>query len=162
MHFTFNAQDLTIIDHLNAIEDLKKRKLKIIGNPINRYKEDPVRMLRAIRLNIKLGFSIDNDTAKPIKDLSPLIKQVSNARLYDEVLKLFLHGYGKDTFVSLRKFNIFKQLFPQTEEILKKNTDQSKKYMLLITNSLSNTDDRVKKINQLRLLFFLQSFFGQS
>ena len=141
----FNAQDLTIIDHLNAIEDLKKRKLKIIGNPINRYKEDPVRMLRAIRLNIKLGFSIDNDTAKPIKDLSPLIKQVSNARLYDEVLKLFLHGYGKDTFVSLRKFNIFKQLFPQTEEILKKNTDQSKKYMLLITNSLSNTDDRIKK-----------------
>ncbi len=141
----FNAQNLTIIDHLNAIEDLKKRKLKIIGNPINRYKEDPVRMLRAIRLNIKLKFSIDNETSRPIKDLSPLIKQVSNARLYDEVLKLFLHGYGKDTFISLRKFNIFKQLFPQTEEILKKNTNQSKKYILLITNSLSNTDDRIKK-----------------
>ena len=141
----YNAEDQTIIDYLNAIDDLSKKKLRIIGEAKIRYEEDPVRMLRAIRLSIKLGFSIHPETARPIKDLAPLLKQVSNARLFDEVLKLLLSGYGKDTFIALRKYNIYKQILPQSESFLKKNNDQAKKYILLIRNALSNTDDRIKK-----------------
>ncbi|HTF95888.1 MAG TPA: polynucleotide adenylyltransferase PcnB, partial [Cellvibrio sp.] len=92
--FTVNAlyytlKDFSVIDYCNGMEDLKNRTLRMIGDPATRYKEDPVRILRALRFAAKLGFTIDSKTAKPIRDLGNLLLNVSDARLFEEVLKLF-------------------------------------------------------------------------
>lgn len=115
----YSPIDFTIIDYCNGLQDLKKRTLRIIGDPTTRYKEDPVRMLRAIRFGAKLGFSIDSATAKPIRQLGSLLENVSDARLFEEVLKLFLGGSATATFGLLREYDLLRHLFPGTDQALK-------------------------------------------
>ncbi|HEX7763991.1 MAG TPA: polynucleotide adenylyltransferase PcnB, partial [Cellvibrio sp.] len=95
--FTVNAlyytlKDFSVIDYCDGMSDLKTRTLRMIGDPATRYKEDPVRMLRALRFAAKLGFNLEPNTAKPIRELGGLLLNVSDARLFEEVLKLFLSG----------------------------------------------------------------------
>jgi poly(A) polymerase len=141
--FTVNAlyysvRDFTVHDFCNGVEDLKHRVLRIIGHPETRYREDPVRMLRAVRLAAKLGFSIDPATAAPILNLRQLLQNVPPARLFDEILKLFMAGFGVATFELLREFNLFEQLFPDASAQLSDDANLN-----LVLNALAGTDQRI-------------------
>ena len=145
--FTVNALYYTtdgfrVLDFCSGVDDLKAKKIRIIGNPIERYKEDPVRMLRAIRFAAKLDFTIEENTQKPIDELSYLLDSISSARLFDETLKLMTGGYAEKTFEMLRKFQLGTYLFAPTLEALSESDDSSTNLVVL---ALKNTDDRLAK-----------------
>jgi len=117
------------------------RRLKLIGDPEQRYREDPVRMLRAVRLAAKLGFEIDADTAAPIAPLAPLLAEAAPARLFEEILKLFLSGHGVASFEGLERFGLLKVLFPETAAALASNRSGALRRMVLA--GLAGTDQRV-------------------
>jgi len=94
----YNIADFSVWDYVSGVEDIAARRLRLIGDPETRYREDPVRMLRAARFEAKLGFDIDPDTARPIATLRELLSAVPPARLFDETLKLFLAGHGARSF----------------------------------------------------------------
>ncbi|MEH6649195.1 MAG: polynucleotide adenylyltransferase PcnB [Motiliproteus sp.] len=144
--FTINAlyytiEDFSVHDYAGGWQDLQQRTLRMIGDPEARYREDPVRMLRAIRFAAKLEFIIAPDTQEPIKRLAPLLRDIPAARLHEEVLKLFLSGQGETTFMMLRQFNLFGALFPLTEREL--NGDNGDYAERLILEALRSTDDRI-------------------
>src|SRR5690625_7148933 len=91
---------------------MKKRHLRIIGDQVTRYKEDPVLMLRAIRFAAKLGLRIEESTAQPIFELGQLLGNIPPARLFEEVLKLFMNGYAAATFTLMREYRLLEHLFP--------------------------------------------------
>ena len=144
--FTVNAlyyttRDFSVHDYCNGLEDIKTRTLRMIGDPSTRYKEDPVRMLRAIRFAGKLGFKIEPGTAKPIGELGGLLANVSEARLFEEVLKLFLNGSATATFHLLREYDLLKQLFPGADAAIKTGDPLA---LALIERSMINTDKRIR------------------
>ena len=144
--FTVNAlfYDLKtgdVLDHVNGMADIKKRQLRLIGDPETRYREDPVRMLRAIRFAAKLGFSIHPDSEQPIYTLGHLLKNIAPARLFDETLKLFHGGKALETFHQLRQYGLLEYLFPLTEHSL--NVEGKDEFLNFIEISLSNTDKRI-------------------
>nr|WP_207061529.1 polynucleotide adenylyltransferase PcnB [Motiliproteus sp. SC1-56] len=148
--FTVNAlyysvRDFSIHDHANGVEDLDNRTLRLIGDPEARYREDPVRMLRAVRFAAKLGFTMAEETEEPICRLAPLLGDIPAARLFEEVLKLLLGGRGEETFKLLREFNLFTPLFPATQRLLERGGDQAELCEELIIAALRNTDKRIKK-----------------
>lgn len=140
--FTINAiyydiSNLSLLDYANGMEDLNNRVIRLIGDPYQRYKEDPVRMLRAIRFVAKLDFTIASETAAPIKNLANLLTDIPAARLFEEVQKLFLTGHAVKSLAQMRKYDLFIQLFPLTESCLN-NSIAAK----LIQEVLENTDAR--------------------
>lgn len=144
--FTVNALyyspiDFAVYDHTGGMEDLKKRTLRMIGDPVTRYKEDPVRMLRAIRFAGKLGFAIEPNTADPIHELGPLLQNISEARLFEEVLKLFLGGSALATFSLLRDYGLLAHLFPDTHNALEAGDLLG---LGVIEQTMSNTDKRIR------------------
>lgn len=144
--FTINAlyysvSDFAIYDFANGIEAIKQRRIELIGDPETRYREDPVRMLRAIRFATKLNMEIAPATAEPIHELAVLLKNIPSARLFDESLKLLLAGKAFDNFIMLRDFGILKQLLPLVHKVLKQ--DSEGKVFQLITSALQDTDERV-------------------
>ena len=110
----YNIEDFSIWDFVDGVSDVKARRLKLIGDPETRYREDPVRMLRAVRFAAKLDFSIEPNTERPIKQLAYLLDGVPPARLFDEVLKLFLSGFGARAYRLLQQYGLFEHLFPQS------------------------------------------------
>jgi poly(A) polymerase len=110
----YNIEDFSIWDFVDGVSDIKERRLKLIGDPETRYREDPVRMLRAVRFAAKLDFSIEPATERPIKQLAYLLDGVPPARLFDEVLKLFLSGFGAKAYRLLQQYGLFEHLFPQS------------------------------------------------
>ena len=100
------------------MQDIEARTLRLIGDPATRYREDPVRMLRAVRFAAKLDFTLADDTEAPIYELAPLLLQIPPARLFDEVLKLFMAGHGLMTFRLLSHYDLFGMLFPESEEAM--------------------------------------------
>jgi poly(A) polymerase len=110
----YNIEDFSIWDFVDGVNDVKARRLKMIGDPEMRYREDPVRMLRAVRFAAKLDFSIEPNTERPIKQLAYLLDGVPPARLFDEVLKLFLSGFGAKAYELLQQYGLFEHLFPQS------------------------------------------------
>lgn len=139
LYYTLN--DFAIHDYTGGMRDLEQRTLRIIGDPATRYKEDPVRMLRAVRFAGKLGFQIHPATAKPIAELAPLLRNVPPARLFEEVLKLFMAGSATATFNLMREYQILGELFPGTEEALAAGDEQG---LALIEQTMANTDKRVR------------------
>ncbi len=144
--FTVNAlyydlHDFSLIDYCEGIKDLEKRRLRIIGDPETRYKEDPVRMLRALRFAAKLGFSIETTTAKPISELSHLLLNVSDARLFEELLKLFLNGSATATFYLLREYDLLSILLPGTDAALKSGDTLG---LAIVEKCMTNTDKRIR------------------
>jgi len=109
----YNIDDYSIWDFVAGVDDVRARRLKLIGDPETRYREDPVRMLRAVRFAAKLGFSIEPATEEPIRHLAHLLDGVPAARLFDECLKLFLSGFGAKSFRLLQQYGLFERLFPQ-------------------------------------------------
>lgn len=121
--FTINAvyYDLRkqeLIDFHAGIYDLQHEIIDIIGDPEVRYSEDPVRIIRALRFAAKLGFKLSSRTSSPIAQMAKLLEQVSNARMFEEVNKLFLTGHGLQSFKILREYGIFSILFPGLDEYL--------------------------------------------
>lgn len=136
----YNIADFALYDFTNALEDIKARTIRLIGDPETRYREDPVRMLRAVRFSAKLGFTIEQHTAAAIKPLAHLLKEVPPARLFDECNKLFLSGHGERTFEALHTYGLFAQLFPHSSQYLQENST----HHALFLQALRNTDERLK------------------
>lgn len=144
--FTINAlyydiRDFTVVDYTGGVADLKAGMIRMIGEPAARYREDPVRMLRAVRFAAKLGFRIEEKTAAPIRELAPLLATVPPARLYEEVLKLFHSGYAAETFELLRHYGLFRYLFPLTDEALKRGEQGFP--LVFVPKALAGTDARI-------------------
>jgi poly(A) polymerase len=138
----YNIADFSIIDYAGGIADIEAGVLRLMGDPGVRYREDPVRMLRAVRFATKLGFRLDPTTEQPIKTLAPLLGDIPPARLFEEVLKLFLNGSALANFEMLRHYYLFGQLFPLTEESL---THEENSFPLtLIGHGMANTDARIE------------------
>ena len=110
-----------ILDFTGGMLDIQKRKLRVIGDPTQRFHEDPVRILRAIRLAAKLGFNIEHSCEMAIYSLSHLLHQVPPSRLFDELLKLLFHGYAEKTYACLQKYDCFKELFPDVASVLQED-----------------------------------------
>lgn len=144
--FTINAlyydiRDFSVIDHVGGMIDLEAGRVSLIGEPEVRYREDPVRMLRAIRFAAKLGFRISQETGDPIETLAPLLGDVAPARLFDEMLKLMHGGNAAETFELMRHYDLFRPLFPATHAILRE--EEGNFPHTFIIRALENTDRRV-------------------
>ena len=146
--FTVNAlyytvKDFSIVDYTNGIKDLKFKTIRMIGDPNVRFKEDPVRMLRAIRFAAKLGFHIQHDDEISIKNALDenihLLEAVSSARLFDEVLKLFMSGYAEAVYELLHRENIYQKLFPANK------ASKTDFYFEFVKQGLINTDKRIQQ-----------------
>lgn len=137
----YNAQNGSIVDYTGGFADIQSKTIRMIGDPALRYQEDPVRILRAIRFSAKLHFDIHPDTASPIYSLANLIEQVSNARLYDEVVKLWQCHEATRVFAMLKAYRIFDRLFPATA-ILMEQIPEIEKFIAI---ALENTDLRLKE-----------------
>ena len=144
--FTVNAlyydvADFSVLDYVGGMDDLKAGVIRLIGDPEQRYREDPVRMLRAIRFAAKLGMRLHADTEAPIHTLGHLLRDIPPARLFDEVLKLFMAGSGVQTFELLRLHGLFRHLFPATDRCLSRELNGFPRTLLV--RALASTDERV-------------------
>ncbi|MBS0228718.1 MAG: polynucleotide adenylyltransferase PcnB [Proteobacteria bacterium] len=144
--FTANAlyysiADFGVHDYVGGFDDVQARTLRLIGEPEARYREDPVRMLRAARLAAKLDFSIEPATAAPIPRLASLLADAAPARLFEEAMKLFLAGHARASFEQLEALGLLPELLPETAQALASNKSGALRRMLL--QGLRNTDARV-------------------
>jgi len=155
----YNIADFSIIDYTGGMADIEKGVLRLIGDPDTRFREDPVRMLRAVRFATKLGFRIDAGTEHPIKTLAPLLGDIPPARLFDEMLKLFLGGSALDNFEMLRHFDLFGQLFPLTERAL--SHEENHFPLTLIARGMANTDKRIEEGKPVTPAFLFALFLWQ-
>ena len=143
--FTINAlyyttADFAVYDYTSGLRDLDEKIIRIIGDPETRYREDPVRMLRAVRFAAKLNFTIEKNTAKPILRLAPSLADIPAARMFDEVLKLLMSGYGADVYKLMQQYGLFEPLFPQTQPCL-----QQPQANILVEQAIKNTDARIQQ-----------------
>lgn len=142
--FTLNAlyydpTTETVVDYHNGFNDLKNRTVRIIGDAETRYREDPVRMLRALRFAAKLDANIDADTHAPISHLADLIINVPDSRLFDESIKLLSCGNALTCLKLIHAEGLHHQLFPLMDDLLA-NEDQ----LAFVDNALARTDSRVR------------------
>ena len=141
----YNIHDFSVVDYTGGLQDLENKLIRIIGDPEQRYREDPVRMLRAARFAAKLGFDIEPNTEAPILELADRINHVPPARLFEEVLKLFLSEQAVATFKLLRKYNLFDKLFPLTAEKLNAENSSGHDTEEFILQGLANTEERIRQ-----------------
>ena len=134
----FDPVSEEVVDFHGGLADLKKRTMRVIGDPETRYREDPVRMLRAVRLCAKLGLTLDPATREPIRELAPLMERVPPARLFDEMLKLLLSGHASACLRQLRDVGLQKGLLPLLDVILEQPLGER-----FVTLALAQTDERV-------------------
>src|SRR3982751_91255 len=119
----YNIADFSIWDYTGGVEDIRAHRLKLIGDPVTRYREDPVRMLRAARFEAKLGFSLDGATGTSIASLRELLGSVPPARLFDETLKLFLTGHGARSLEVLQAHGLLAELLPTVASYLARHPE---------------------------------------
>ena len=134
----YNPADETISDYHHGVADLKQKTLRMIGDPKARYREDPVRMLRGVRLAAKLGLAIDPTARAPIRQMAPLLENVPPARLFDEMLKLLLSGHAVPCLRQLRDEGLHHGLLPLLDVILEQPLGER-----FVWLSLASTDERV-------------------
>jgi poly(A) polymerase len=155
----YNIEDFSIWDYVGGVEDVRARTLRLIGDPETRYREDPVRMLRAVRFQAKLGFSLHPGTQEPLGRLAGLLDGIPPARLLDEFQKLFLAGFGQRAFALLSEHGLLEHLFPATAAWLAAEKDGMT--MRLIQAGLANTDRRVAEGRSVTPMFlFAVLLFG--
>ncbi|WP_157736348.1 polynucleotide adenylyltransferase PcnB [Granulosicoccus antarcticus] len=151
----YNIADGSVVDYVGGLADLKAGVFKLIGEPVTRCKEDPVRVLRAVRLAAKLKFSIDEPTLAAMKQVRTELKSTPPPRLFEEVLKLFQGGYALRSFHSVREHDLLRYLFPMLDERLKAGDEN---LVSMLDAALTNTDRRVaqgKPITPAYLLAFM-------
>jgi len=141
--FTANAlyydpSSQEVLDFHNGYADIEAGVLRMIGQPETRYAEDPVRMLRAVRLSAKLGLKIESGTQAPIAKMADLLQDVPPSRLFDEMLKLFLSGHAIESVSALREQHLHHGLLPMLDVVLEQ--PMGERFVML---ALQNTDDRI-------------------
>ncbi|WP_084616773.1 polynucleotide adenylyltransferase PcnB [Pseudidiomarina sediminum] len=138
----YNIADFAIYDFANGVRDIDNGVLRMIGDPETRYREDPVRMLRAIRFATKLSMRMDESVATPIRQHAQLLQNIPPARLFEECLKLFTAGKALANFELLSDYHLFQQLFPMLKSYLQ--TPEEAPYQML-RQTFSDTDARINK-----------------
>ncbi len=151
----YNIADFTIWDYADGVDDVRRRQLVLIGDPEQRLREDPVRMLRAVRFAAKLDFSIDSAVVEAMRHQARLLSNVPAARLFDEFLKLFQSGHAERTFDLLCEHGLFAEMFPATDQELRQDND----FMKFLRAALANTDSRVREGKSVTPMFLLGVFF---
>lgn len=139
----YNIRDFSIVDYTGGIADLQAGKIKLIGDVETRYREDPVRILRALRFVGKLSLTLDGETETHIAALAKLLLDIPAARLFDEVLKLYLSGKAVETHQLLVKYGVFAYLFPESARLIAAAPDSI--VARLLTRALENTDKRIQE-----------------
>ncbi|XOV81336.1 MAG: polynucleotide adenylyltransferase PcnB [Aestuariibacter sp.] len=157
--FTVNAMyydiaDFSVKDFANGQEAIARREIDLIGDPETRYREDPVRMLRAVRFAAKLDFHITPRTEQSIPGLASLLSHVAPARMFEEVIKLFISGAGVATFKEMQRLHLFGELFPSIQPLLV--NEQGREYRFLV-KVLENTDNRINTGMRVTPAFFYAS-----
>ncbi|MCR3756037.1 MAG: poly(A) polymerase I [Sodalis sp. Psp] len=137
----YSVSDFTLRDYTGGLKDLQEGTIRLIGDPETRYREDPVRMLRAVRFAAKLDMTISRETAEPIPRLAALLHDIPPARLFEETLKLLQAGYGEVTYRLLCACQLFQPLFPLISRNFTKYGDTYMEQM--ITHVLNDTDRRL-------------------
>lgn len=160
--FTVNAlyycsSDFSVYDYVQGLSDLEQRQIRIIGDPEKRYREDPVRMLRAVRFAAKLDFSIDDTTAQPLAELGYMLEAIPAARLFDEMLKLFMTGNALPTFKLLRQHELLEHLFPATATAV----EETEYALPLIEAALASTDQRIAEDKPVTPAFLLAALLWE-
>lgn len=151
--FTINAlfydpRHHEIVDYTNGLGDIRKKTIRLIGTPEVRYREDPMRMLRALRFAAKLNFQIDKATDASMHHMGPLLLSVPPARLFEETMKLFTHGYAVPVMALLRHYRFEQILFKFAD-----NYDEND--WALILSGLANTDQRYRDHKKCSLSFII-------
>lgn len=136
-----DTADMCLYDYVGGLDDIRAQRLRLIGDPRVRYREDPVRMIRAVRIAAKLDLTLD-EQARPPADLVDLLAQVPAARMFDEVLKLLMHPKGLQVYRQLRAYGLTRPLFPDTEVVL--NSEAGPASLQLIENAIANTARRLE------------------
>ena len=137
----YSATDFTVHDFANGMADIAAKQIRLIGDPETRYREDPVRMLRAIRFATKLDMTINDATEAPINTLGPLLESIPAARMFEEFLKLFISGKATANFEQLRHYSLFTYFFPALDDML--NEGQHQFVDNFIKVAMNNTDKRI-------------------
>ncbi len=161
--FTINAmyycvKDFSVHSYANGYQDVQDKLIRLMGDPETRYREDPVRMLRAIRFAGKLDFEIEHETKAPIKMMAPLMEQIPAARLFEEVLKLFLSGNALVTYRLLREYKLFGELFPLTEQCVAGDEFAAR----FIEQTMINTDTRIQSGKSVTPYYFFAALLWPS
>ncbi|XBS71808.1 polynucleotide adenylyltransferase PcnB [Acerihabitans sp. KWT182] len=138
----YSVADFTVRDYTGGMRDLQAGIIRLIGDPETRYREDPVRMLRAVRFAAKLNMTVDAATAEPIPRLASLLRDIPAARLFEESLKLLQAGYGEPTYRLLCEYQLFQPMFPLISRNFTELGDSHMEHM--VTQVLKNTDQRVQ------------------
>jgi len=136
----YNVKTQEVLDFHHGVADVKAKVLRMIGDPVKRYQEDPVRMLRAVRLSAKLGLKIDAKTEAPIRQMADLLQDVPPSRLFDEMLKLFLSGHAVESINALRAQHLHHGLLPLLDVVLEQPLGE--RFVML---ALQNTDARINQ-----------------
>jgi poly(A) polymerase len=151
----YNIADHSIWDFVGGVDDIKQKHIVLIGDADQRLREDPVRMLRAVRFAAKLEFTVDESVSKAIRNNVELLANVPSARLFDEFLKLFQAGHAERTFDMLCEYGLFAQLFPAVDQEF--NKDDA--FADFVRAALRNTDKRVATGQSVTPMFLLGVFF---
>lgn len=147
----YDSGKFEVFDHVGGLEDLDARQVRVIGDPAQRFTEDPVRMLRVLRFSAKLDFSIEGATARAIPDCAGLLGEIPSARLFDEFLKLFLAGYASATLEKLMEYDLLRYLFPDTAMALARDETA----LALVRAAMRNTDGRIAQDKPVTPAFIL-------
>jgi poly(A) polymerase len=137
----YNIEDFSIWDYVNGVEDVRARVLRVVGDPEMRFREDPVRMLRAVRFAAKLGFTLAPETSAPIPALRPLLAEVPAARLFDETMKMFLKGAALESWRLLERYQLQAAIFPATARFFADHEGAAER--VLLERGLASTDARI-------------------
>lgn len=170
--FTINAlyyssNDFKVLDFANGVKDIENKVIRLIGDPETRYREDPVRMLRAIRFATKLDMEIAPETSKPIKELSSLMANIPAARMFEEFLKLFISGKAVANYHMLREYHLFKFFFPAVDQALENQTNdlldtQPELLERFIILAMENTDKRINNEQRVTPAFLFAAMLWYS
>jgi poly(A) polymerase len=155
----YNIADFSIIDHVGGMEDLKTGLIRTIGDPLVRFTEDPVRMIRAVRFAAMLGFNIEERTARAMTELSGTINKATPPRLYEEVLKLLMLGAGERTYQMMRQCGLFEPLFPHFDAWLTRESDCFPHSR--VGKALEWIDDRIGQGAQVSPPLLIALMFGE-
>lgn len=150
----YNVADYSIVDYVGGMADLKRRLIRIIGDPVTRYQEDPVRLLRAMRFAAKLNFNMEAATAEPLPELAYLLTSIPNARLFDEFLKLFFTGHAQATYQQLKRYGYVDSFFPGVSGLLQAEKESAR----FLDLALAATDLRFADGRSLNPGFLLSVF----
>lgn len=166
--FTINAlyyssKDFKVLDFANGVKDVEDKVIRLIGDPETRYREDPVRMLRAIRFATKLDMKIAKETQQPITELAPLMANIPAARMFEEFLKMFISGKAVANYKQLRKYQLFGFFFPAVNLALDNHSEgNSEQLERFIIQAMTNTDNRINNDQRVTPAFLFAAMLWYS